>query len=1090
MAPTLDPARAPTVNRHDSGSPELAMLAPPGSIPDPLKTWDRYEIVRPLGQGGMGTVFLARDRKLGRQVALKFLRVPSPEAADRLLQEARAQARLDHNHICKVFEVGEFRSQPYIAMEFIDGQPLHLALRRLSLEQKVLLVQQLALAVHSAHSQGVLHRDLKPANVMVCESVGDSSVNGSGGLRPVLMDFGLAHDSLGPQRLTQTGVIMGTPAYMAPEQARGMARQLDRRADVYSLGAMLYELLCGRPPFDAENEVDLLMAVLHQDPPPLRQYEAAIPIDLEIVVHKCLRKEPNQRYDSAQALADDLGRYLRGEPILARPATTLYKLRRLAARHRAPFAVGAVVLVSIFALLTMWGQARAQRRRAEVQAAEQERLAVQLGQSVTEMKLFLRVAYSLPPHDLRRDKEVVRARLRKLAGQLKESDPFVHGTIESALGQGYLTLEEYEAAVQHLQRAIDLGENTTGTHLAIGEALTQLYQNRAEETRRQFDPAESTRRLAELARTYLPRARQELLLGKHAELAAPSYVESLLQRYADHPDLDRALLLVRQAKEESPWQLEPMLQEISILTDASRQIMLSGRHSSQQQMDEMQRILDRAISTARSYPRFYQAHAEFVGTRLRENYTEPRPVGELEPLYRQGIEQAKILSVLLPDDGTALDTLAGVHSALAFLLAWKQQDPRGPAQEGLAVLAAAQKLPPPRARTSRAEMNLRQSIARYLDYLDEDATAEYEATLRAAKRAAELSPEEPESWAQYALAETLLADSKHQRGMDARQEMRHAIESAQRALRSQPDKLLWRNNLGAYYIYLAQMESHRGSDPNDSWRRARAEFQQVLDKNPSFQLSEENALEVEQNEVRFLIAKGELAVEQAQRMRRHSEQLLSKYPSMASIQGYHLGSLLLQVEAMMESGHSPLPLIDEVATIIGSPSLSGIALGHRQDAQAQLELFRLRWLIQSGQSPDDALSALLVLAPLHGISLGGMRTLRQQLQIEALRRYAEWLMTPSGRQNPHAARSKLPRTALLAVESALALAIQARERPGPYRYQVQSEQAILWLLKARLDPKADVAALSSGAQKLFAEVLKDRPLLQNKLRPYLATQPS
>ena len=168
-APTLDPARAPTMDRRGmsvrAGSSDLAFVAPPGAIPDPLKTWDRYEIVRPLGQGGMGTVFLARDRKLGRLVALKFLRVPSADAADRLMQEARAQARLDHNHICKVFEVGEFQGQPYIAMEYIDGQPLHLALRKLSLEQKVLLVQQIALAVHSAHSQGILHRDLKPATL-------------------------------------------------------------------------------------------------------------------------------------------------------------------------------------------------------------------------------------------------------------------------------------------------------------------------------------------------------------------------------------------------------------------------------------------------------------------------------------------------------------------------------------------------------------------------------------------------------------------------------------------------------------------------------------------------------------------------------------------------------------------------------------------------------------------------------------------------------------------------------------------------------------------------------------------------------------
>ena len=338
LSPTLDPLDATSAPGLGSGpdehrpngrsakgadhptSAELALIAVPGAVPAPLQDWERYEILRPLGQGGMGTVFLARDRRLGRQVALKFLRVPSPDAAERMMQEARAQARLDHSGICKVFEVGEFKGQPYIAMEFIDGQPLHLAMRRLTLEQRVFLVHQIALAVHAAHSQGILHRDIKPANIMVCHVDAEAPTEAACGLRPVLMDFGLARDSLGPQRLTQTGVIMGTPHYMAPEQARGQARHLDRRADVYSLGAVLHELLAGRPPFDAENEVELLLSVLNQDPPPLRQVEPSVPPDLEIIVLKCLQKEPSQRYESALALAEDLGRYLRGEPIVARPA--------------------------------------------------------------------------------------------------------------------------------------------------------------------------------------------------------------------------------------------------------------------------------------------------------------------------------------------------------------------------------------------------------------------------------------------------------------------------------------------------------------------------------------------------------------------------------------------------------------------------------------------------------------------------------------------------------------------------------------------------------------------------------------------------
>jgi len=166
LAATLQGPVTPAALGTDRSTPaDLALVALPGTVPTPLLGWDRYEILRPLGQGGMGTVFLARDRRLGRLVALKFLRLPSPDAAERMLQEARAQARLDHPGICKVFEVGEFHEQPYIAMEYIDGQPLHTALRRLPLERKIVLLHRIALAVHAAHSQGILHRDLKPAKV-------------------------------------------------------------------------------------------------------------------------------------------------------------------------------------------------------------------------------------------------------------------------------------------------------------------------------------------------------------------------------------------------------------------------------------------------------------------------------------------------------------------------------------------------------------------------------------------------------------------------------------------------------------------------------------------------------------------------------------------------------------------------------------------------------------------------------------------------------------------------------------------------------------------------------------------------------------
>ena len=194
----------------------------------PVSGWERYQCVRFLGEGGMGRVFLARDPRLNRSVALKFVRGDDPGLTQRFLAEARAQARVNHERVCKVYEVGEVQGRVYIAMQFIEGRTLGALAPELSVEQKALLLREASEGVHEAHRVGLIHRDLKPSNIMV-ERAED------GTLRPYVMDFGLARDWT--EGATLTGAVMGTPQYMSPEQARGEVSRLDRRTDVYSLGA-------------------------------------------------------------------------------------------------------------------------------------------------------------------------------------------------------------------------------------------------------------------------------------------------------------------------------------------------------------------------------------------------------------------------------------------------------------------------------------------------------------------------------------------------------------------------------------------------------------------------------------------------------------------------------------------------------------------------------------------------------------------------------------------------------------------------------------------------------------------------------------
>jgi serine/threonine-protein kinase len=346
----------------------------PSAIPVPGEHVGGFELIEELGRGGMGVVYRARQSKLERIVALKMIRSQDGSELARFRVESEAIARLQHANIVQLFEVGEHDGSPFFAMEYCAGGSLEQRLRGTALlpSEAAVIVASLARAMQAAHQQNVIHRDLKPANVLLA---GGDAATPLSRLTPKVTDFGLAR-KLDDPGLTQTGVIMGTPSYLAPEQASGRSRAVGPAADIYALGAVLYECLTGRPPFRAATTLDTLAQVLDADPVPPRQLNPAVPRDLETVCLKCLHKEPRRRYTDAAALAEDLDRYLAGRPVQARRVGAAERLLRWVRRR--PAAAGlaaAVVLLAAGAGVAGWWYQQEQLDQASRRAKEDVRKA-------------------------------------------------------------------------------------------------------------------------------------------------------------------------------------------------------------------------------------------------------------------------------------------------------------------------------------------------------------------------------------------------------------------------------------------------------------------------------------------------------------------------------------------------------------------------------------------------------------------------------------------------------------------------------------------------------------------------------------------
>jgi eukaryotic-like serine/threonine-protein kinase len=618
-------------------------------------TVGHYRILRILGEGGMGTVYEAEQEHPRRTVALKVIKPgwTSTELLRRFEQESRALGRLQHPGIAQIYEAatadGGFGPQPYFAMEFIRGDSLHayVATHHLNARQRLELMVKICEAVHHAHQRGIIHRDLKPSNILVDESG-----------QPKILDFGVARvtdSDAQATRQTDVGQLVGTLAYMSPEQVLADPLELDLRSDVYALGIILYELLAGRLPYDLGRQMhEITRAILEEDPRRLSSIDRLYRGDIETIVAKSLEKDKARRYASAAELASDIKRHLRDEPISARPASATYQLQKFARRHKA-FVLGiAAVFVVLLAgiIVSTWQAARA--RRAEQGAREEAATAKAVNDFLLKDLLSQAGATAQARTATKPDPDLkVRTALDRAATRIEgkfATQPAVEASIHFTIGNAYRELGLFPEAERHLIRAVDLRRRVLGEEhpdtLSGDNNLGQLY-------REQGKYAEAEKVLTKVMET-----RQRVLGDEHEQtLITMANVGLVLHEQGKYdraePILTRVLETEKRVRgEEDPETLVSMLNLAKLYGDLGK-------------LAQAEALLTRASEVGRRTLGEEHPHVMGALNNLAAVYYLQGKYAEAEPVWTTLLRVKKrVLGDEHPETLTGMNNLAALYRQL------------------------------------------------------------------------------------------------------------------------------------------------------------------------------------------------------------------------------------------------------------------------------------------------------------------------------------------------------------------------------------------------------------------------------------------
>jgi len=1002
----------PTAALPGSGGPSSEELRLPARM-------GQYVLVELLGRGAMGRVYRADQLEpVRRVVAVKLL---STELVDadvlaRFEAERQALALMSHPNIAQVFDAGTTsRGQPYFVMEYVPGENLvrYCDGHRLGLAERLRLLAKVVAAIRHAHQKGVIHRDIKPSNILVTDS--------DGGASPKVIDFGLAKAVAGHladhSLQTHYGTLLGTPAYMSPEQAALSSEAVDTRSDIYALGLVLYELLTGKLPFgrmgDRRTTIEQMLRAIREDEPPRPSQEAArlgpdglppgigpnaakaLRRDLDWIVLKCLAKQPDERYASAADLHADLERFLGGEPVLARRSTLGYVLAKGARRHRVPLAVGTTIVALSLVLGGGWLNSRAQ-------SASRAEAAQRFGQSVERLDNLLRLSHTIPLHEVTSVREHLSDRAETLEEQLPRMDEWSRGPARYALGRVYLSLGRIQPALRQLKAAWQGGYRQPEVAYALGLAYGRLYRAGLEALEGQRDGERRRAREAELIHQYRDPAIDFLGRAGEGSDGASQYGDALIALYERRHE--EARRLAEGALEKAPW----LYEAVDLIGDAWREQGNERRDSGdfEAAMADYANARDayaKAAGIGESDPATHARLCALAADQLRLHLYGPD--SDVSGVFESGQAACDRALTALPGDHAALSNMARLLMLQGRVVEKQGGDPvplyRKAADAGERSADAAP--------DSEAGLNTAGTAYQRLAEFESDSSgadpSEWLAKAgHAYERALGIAPENPDLYNELGNVHAIRGEHlEFYAGGNPMPDYRQAIDYYHQAIRRRPDSPYFFNNLGIAYADAAGYARTNGDDPVPWFDKAFDSYGRALEIKPDHVYALNNLGIAYVERARYAADRYESPMPWLDRAENSLDQAVRLKPGYHN--GWHnLGRVFLnRVHALSGQGRDPTQAAQKAlqafnrANDIYASADTWLNVGNVNQDMGE-------WLRGRGRDPTarldaawDAYAEALALVPNH------THALENRWDVETERGY--WAMANGGDPRPAARRA-------------------------------------------------------------------------------------